>query len=98
MCGPSPPRISLWTRRPGSGTVRELRSTIRRAALLSRDGIRPEHLLALGAEPAAAARVGDPDPASEGRSLKLIAAAAAAAAERLAISQALQATKGNQSA
>jgi two-component system nitrogen regulation response regulator GlnG len=82
---------------PWPGNVRELRSIIRRAALLSRDGIQPEHL-ALGHLTSSAACVKESGSAPAGRSLKAIAAAAAAAAERWAIRQALQATKGNKSA
>jgi DNA-binding NtrC family response regulator len=71
---------------------------MRRAALLSQDGIGPEHFPALGPETSSAPPVREADSAPQGRSLKVIAAAAAAVAEREAISQALQATKGNKSA
>jgi two-component system nitrogen regulation response regulator GlnG len=83
---------------PWPGNVRQLRSVMRRAALLSQDGIGPEHLPALGPETSSAPPVREADSAPQGRSLKVIAAAAAAVAERQAISQALQATKGNKSA
>jgi DNA-binding NtrC family response regulator len=82
---------------PWPGNVRELRSVIRQAALLSLDGIQPEHLLVLHTETSSAPPVRE-DSAPRGRSLKAIGAAAAAEAERWAIRQALQATKGNQSA
>jgi two-component system nitrogen regulation response regulator GlnG len=83
---------------PWPGNVRQLRSVMRRAALLSQDGIGPEHLPALGTETCSASPVREAESAPEGRSLKVIAAAAAAVAERQAISQALQVTKGNKSA
>jgi two-component system nitrogen regulation response regulator GlnG len=67
--------------------------------LLSGDGIRPEHLfLALSPETSSVPPVEDPDMAPAGRSLKAIATAATAEAERRAICQALQAAKGNKSA
>jgi transcriptional regulator with GAF, ATPase, and Fis domain len=83
---------------PWPGNVRQLRSVMRRAALLSQEGIGPEHLPALGPETSSAPPVKEADSAPQGRSLKVIAAAAAAVAERQAISQALQETKGNKSA
>jgi DNA-binding NtrC family response regulator len=78
------------------GNVRELRNAIRRAVVLATDVIEPEHFsfLAADAPPAAALR-GEPVPV--GPSLKEIAEAAAADAERQAIRQALQATRGNRS-
>jgi two-component system nitrogen regulation response regulator GlnG len=89
----------LLLRYPWPGNVRELRSMIRRAVLLSGDGIRPEHLLALSPETSSAPPVEDPAAApAERRSLKDIATTAAAEAERRAICQALQAAKGNKSA
>jgi two-component system nitrogen regulation response regulator GlnG len=89
----------LLLRYPWPGNVRELRSMIRRAVLLSGDGIRPEHLfLALSPETSSVPPVEDPDMAPAGRSLKAIATAATAEAERRAICQALQAAKGNKSA
>jgi len=79
------------------GNVRQLRSLIRQAVLLGRDGIQPEQLLGLCGETASAApTVTDADLVAPG--LKAIAAAAAADAERRAIRQALQASKGNKSA
>jgi two-component system nitrogen regulation response regulator GlnG len=80
------------------GNVRQLRSIIRQAVLLSQNGIEPEHLLGVCVESSAASPVTDSDVAPAARSLKEIAAAAAAVAERRAISQALQETKGNKSA
>ena len=78
------------------GNVRELRNVIRRAVVLASDVIEPEHMLlfASDASPAIALR-GQPAPV--GLSLKEIAEAAAADAERQAIRQALQATGGNRS-
>src|SRR5438094_2097404 len=78
------------------GNVRELRNVIRRAMLLASDVIEPEHLAVMPV---------DPDPGSPLRggpalvdsSLKEIADAAAADAERQAIRRVLQATKGNKS-
>jgi two-component system nitrogen regulation response regulator GlnG len=93
----------LLLRYPWPGNVRQLRSAMRQAVLVSRDGIQPEHLLALSTErcpveSCSAPPAGDSDSPPAGRSLKAIAAAAAAAAERLAIHQALQAAKGNKTA
>jgi DNA-binding NtrC family response regulator len=78
------------------GNVRELRNVIRRAVVLASDVIEPEHMsfFASDASPAIALR-GQPAPV--GPSLKEIAEAAAADAERQAIRQALQATGGNRS-
>lgn len=80
------------------GNVRQLRSIIRQAALVSEDGIAPEHLIGLRAESVSPARDTDSAVAPAFRSLKAIAAAAAADAERRAISQALQIERGNKSA
>jgi transcriptional regulator with PAS, ATPase and Fis domain len=88
--------VQVLLRYSWPGNVRQLRSTIRQAALLSRDGIRPEHLLSLGTE--SGSTTGDVGPGPPGRSLKTIAAAAAEAAERQAIGEALQAAKGNKTA
>ena len=76
--------------------LRELRDVIRRAVVLASDVIEPEHmsLFASDASPAITLR-GQPAPV--GPSLKEIAEAAAADAERQAIRQALQATGGNRS-
>jgi len=76
--------------------LRELRNVIRRAVVLASDVIEPEHmsLFASDASPAITLR-GQPAPV--GPSLKEIAEAAAADAERQAIRQALQATGGNRS-
>jgi transcriptional regulator with PAS, ATPase and Fis domain len=89
-------RLLLGHRWPGN--VRQLRSVIRQAVLIGRDEIQPEHLLGLCAESLSAPPVADPDSAPAGRSLKAIAAAAAADAERRAISQAFREMKGNKSA
>jgi two-component system nitrogen regulation response regulator GlnG len=80
------------------GNVRELRSTIRQAVLLSRDGAPLEDLLELPMAAFSDLPAGNTDSASAGHSLRAIAAAAAAAAEREAISEALHAAKGNKSA
>jgi transcriptional regulator with PAS, ATPase and Fis domain len=96
------PRLSeeatqLLLHYPWPGNVRELRNVMRRATLLTCDGIWPEHLLALSTETCSAPPFSDPDSEQVGCSLKGIAAAAAAEAEQRAIRQALQASKGNKS-
>jgi two-component system nitrogen regulation response regulator GlnG len=96
--GISDDAAQLLVQYPWPGNVRQLRSIIRQAVLLSRDGIQSEHLLGLCAESFATSPVADSDEAPAGRSLKAIAAAAAADAERRAIGQALKVTKGNKSA
>jgi two-component system nitrogen regulation response regulator GlnG len=79
---------------PWPGNVRELRNTVRRAVLLAGDVIEPQHLSFLRptvretAPPTEHAMVVD-------RSLREIAEAAAANAERQAICDALHVTKGN---
>jgi transcriptional regulator with PAS, ATPase and Fis domain len=85
------------------GNVRQLRSMIRQAVLLAQDGIQPEHLVGLSSGRAVVGRVAaspgdDPSAMPAGRSLRAIAAAAAADAERRTISEAYQAMKGNKSA
>ncbi|PYN19199.1 MAG: Fis family transcriptional regulator, partial [Candidatus Rokuibacteriota bacterium] len=91
-------------RYPWPGNVRELRNVIRRAILLASDVIEPEHLSVLPVDPSAATALrGEPPPVGSslldsslvGSSLKVIAEAAAADAERRAIHQVLQATRGN---
>ncbi|PYO90901.1 MAG: hypothetical protein DMD66_01290 [Gemmatimonadetes bacterium] len=78
------------------GNVRELRNVIRRAMLLASDVIEPEHLSVLPVDPCPAAALrGGLAPIDS--SLKEIADAAAADAERQAIRRVLQATKGNKS-
>ena len=81
------------------GNVRELRNVIRRAILLASDMIEPEHLAVLpvdgSAEIASPAHRGEPAPVES--SLKEIAEAAAADAERQAIRRVLETTKGNKS-
>ena len=74
------------------GNVRELRNVLRRATLLASGVIEREHLSLLDSSRAIARRSG---PAAIGPSLKEITEAAAADAERQAIRQALQASKGN---
>src|SRR5437870_4939135 len=84
------------------GNVRELRNVIRRAILLAADVIEPEHLSVLPVDPSAATAVrGEPPPVDSAlgdSSLKEIADAAMADAERRAIHRSLQATQGNKSA
>jgi two-component system nitrogen regulation response regulator GlnG len=76
------------------GNARELRNVMRRAAVLATDVIRPEHLpLETESHEAPVKRA----PAASGLSLKERADAAAAAAERQAICEALRATAGNKS-
>jgi len=78
------------------GNVRELRNVIRRAILVASDVIEPEHLsfLCVDVSPVTARRR---EPAPLGLSLKEIAEAAAADAERQAIGQVLEITRGNKS-
>src|SRR5881409_2916314 len=78
------------------GNVRELRNVIRRAILLASDVIEPEHLSVMPVDPDPGTPLcGGPAPVDS--SLKEIADAAAADAERQAIRRVLQATKGNKS-
>jgi len=78
------------------GNVRELRNVIRRAILLASDVIEPEHLSVMPVDPDPPTPLcGGPAPVDS--SLKEIADAAAADAERQAIRRVLQATKGNKS-
>jgi len=74
------------------GNVRELRNVMRRATLLAAGVIEREHLSLLDGSRVSTPRSG---PTALGPSLKEIADAAAADAERQAIRQALQACKGN---
>jgi transcriptional regulator with PAS, ATPase and Fis domain len=81
------------------GNVRQLRSIIRQAALVSSGAaIDREHLIDLSAESVAPARDANSDVAPALGPLRAIAAAAAADAERRAISRALQTERGNKSA
>jgi transcriptional regulator with GAF, ATPase, and Fis domain len=80
------------------GNARELRNVIRQAVILGGEVIQPDDLPALPSETSSAAPRKDPDGARLGPSLKAIATAAAADAERRAIRQALQRAKGNMSA
>jgi two-component system nitrogen regulation response regulator GlnG len=80
------------------GNVRQLRSIIRQAALLAFNSIEPEHLVGFYTEPMVGAADTESHERIAGHSLKVIAAAAAADAERRAISHALVAMKGNKSA
>ena len=76
------------------GNVRELRNTIRRAVLLAAEVIEPEHLSSQGAVMSSTARVPEWEAMGE-RSLREIAEAAAEQAERQAIRDAMESTKGN---
>ena len=91
----------VLVRYPWPGNVRELRNVIRRAILLASDVIEPEHLPLLPGDPspASALRAGPAlgDCSPGGFSLKGVAEAAASNAERRAIHQVLQATRGNKS-
>src|SRR5437773_4027560 len=96
--------VQVLLRYPWPGNVRELRNVIRRAILLASDVIEPEHLSVLpvdsSPEAAAAALRGEPAPVGSSlldSSLKEIAEAAAADAERRAIHRVLQAARGNKS-
>jgi len=86
---------------PWPGNVRELRNVIRRAILLASDVIEPEHLSVLPVDQSPATTLrGEPlpvDSALGDSSLKEIAEAATADAERRAIHRVLQATRGNKS-
>jgi len=88
-------------RYPWPGNVRELRNVIRRAILLASGVIEPEHLSVLPVDPSAATALREqPAPVGSllvGTSLKEIAEAAAADAERRAIHRVLQTTRGNKS-
>jgi two-component system nitrogen regulation response regulator GlnG len=97
-------RISEEARRvllahPWPGNARELKSVIRRAALVSGEVIEPAHLTTLAADVGAdaGAHADAEPPTRAATSLREIAAAAAADAEREAIRQALVATRGNKS-
>src|SRR5207253_2513678 len=78
------------------GNVRELRNVIRRAILIAKDVIEPEHLsvIPVDSPPTAALRE---ELALDGCSLKETADAAAAHAEQHAIRRVLQVTSGNKS-
>jgi len=88
----SEPAARVLLRHSWPGNVRELRNVMRRATLLAAGVIEREHLSLLDSSRAIARRSG---PAAIGPSLKEITEAAAADAERQAIRQALQASKGN---
>jgi len=81
---------------PWPGNVREIRNTIRRAALLSDNVIRPEHL----SLKTRACNVEDIDTADAGGAaltFKEVSHKATAEAERAVIQDALNTTKGNKS-
>jgi two-component system response regulator HydG len=79
------------------GNVRELRNVIRRASLLASDVIEPEHLAVLPIDRSSPVTAPQGGPVPAGASLKAVAEAAAADAERRAICLALQASRGNKS-
>jgi DNA-binding NtrC family response regulator len=89
----SPPAVAVLEAHTWPGNVRELRNAIRQAAL-SATGvtIEPADLRHLLGKSAAAAEVG---PVALGGSLRDIARAASAAAEKQAIAEALRLAKGN---
>ena len=88
----SEPAARVLLRHSWPGNVRELRNVMRRATLLASGVIERDHLSLLDGSRAITRRSG---PAAIGPSLKEITEAAAADAERQAIRQALQASKGN---
>jgi DNA-binding NtrC family response regulator len=90
--------VQLLLRYHWPGNVRQLRSVVRQAVLLSQNGIEPRHLLGVSANSFVESSVTKSNTAPAARSLKEIGAAAAAVAERRAISEALHATGGNKSA
>src|SRR3989441_1057149 len=81
------------------GNVRELRNVIRRAILLAKDVIEPEHLSVLPVDlsPATATTAPRGEPAPASSSLKEVAEVAVVDAEAQAIRRALQTTGGNKS-
>lgn len=95
--GISEEATQLLLQHPWPGNVRELRNVIRQAVLMSPGLMRPEHLPALGAKDPGAASATEPGSVSAGLSLKEASNKAAAEAERQAIRQVLQATRGNKS-
>ncbi|HEU4438680.1 MAG TPA: sigma-54 dependent transcriptional regulator [Methylomirabilota bacterium] len=94
--GVSDEAMAALLRHEWPGNVRELRNVIRKAALLASDVVTPEHLPALGVGMAGAAR-DTPAPVGADLSLREAAELATARAEREAIRQALETTKGNKS-
>ncbi len=95
--GISEEAVQRLTQHVWAGNARELRNVMRQAVLLSPDLIRPEHLTALAAEDPGAPAAGEPGPSVAGFSLREVGKKAAAEAERQAIRQVLQATRGNKS-
>jgi len=91
-----PVALDLLAAHPWPGNVRELRNVIRQAVLMTKDlMIGKDVVRALLGKPGAARHVVGATPA--GVSLREIAAEAAEAAERRAISEALRAARGNKS-
>jgi two-component system, NtrC family, response regulator HydG len=92
----SPAAADILLRYPWPGNVRELRNVIRRAILLASDLIEAEHLSFLEVD-VCRPIPGAGELAPLGPSLREVAQAAAADAERQAIRRVLQATRGNKS-
>jgi DNA-binding NtrC family response regulator len=90
----SEPAMAALLEHPWPGNVRELRNVVRRAALLAPDLIGPDDLRLSSDD---IATVAPPLVSTERRPLREVAAAAADAAERHAITEALRATGGNKS-
>ncbi len=90
----SEPAMAMLMEHPWPGNVRELRNVVRRAAVLGSALLQPEDFSMSAEEPLVAM-----PPAENGvrRPLREIAAEAAEAAERQAITQALRVTGGNKS-
>ena len=96
--GLSDDAAELLLRYPWPGNGREIRNTIRQAVLLGRDLIRPDDISFFSSENPVSLPRSDADGAQQPeRSLKSIAAAAAAEAERQAIRKALKTAQGNKS-
>jgi DNA-binding NtrC family response regulator len=91
-----PNALELLEAHPWPGNVRELRNVIRQAVLMTKDlMIGRDVVRALLGKPGAARHVGGATKA--GMSLRDVAAEAAGAAERRAISEALRGARGNKS-
>jgi DNA-binding NtrC family response regulator len=93
----SPAALEALGRHAWPGNVRELRNVMRQAVLRGGELIEPEHLGLSGGPPPGRAPASGTAPPAPGTSLKEVARAAAAEAERRAIRDALQAAGGNKS-
>jgi len=92
----APNALALLEAHPWPGNVRELRNVIRQAVLMTKDlVIGGDVVRALLRKPGAARHVAGAKPT--GASLREVAAEAAEAAERRAISEALRSARGNKS-